>query len=260
MIVCADDFGLRGDIDRAIIELCSMRKLSAVSCMALFQRCSAESLRPLLALRDRIDLGLHLCLTQESPALSPREGPPPLLFSSYASCVRRALRRKTRLEEIMAEIGAQYRLFELKCGAPPDYVDGHLHIHQAPGVRKALIRFILSLPEKRRPYIRNTHLPLRRLRLQRLPLVKAGVIGRFGKRMAVALRKARLRTNDGFAGLYDFERARPFREYLPRFLNCLDNRTGILVVHPGHEEKWRAKEFEALRDFLFSREPNRFEP
>ena len=49
MILCADDYGLSEDIDRAILELCRSGRLTAVSCMVALERCSAESLRELLA-------------------------------------------------------------------------------------------------------------------------------------------------------------------------------------------------------------------
>ena len=49
MIICADDYGLREDIDRAILGLCSLGKLSAVSCMVVLKRCDATALHGLLA-------------------------------------------------------------------------------------------------------------------------------------------------------------------------------------------------------------------
>src|SRR2546422_7241019 len=44
MILCADDYGLSEDIDRAILELCRSGRLTAVSCMVALERCSADSL------------------------------------------------------------------------------------------------------------------------------------------------------------------------------------------------------------------------
>src|SRR5260221_6226051 len=62
MIVCADDFGLRDDINSAVLELCGLGKLSAVSCMVVLERCSLTAVKPLLVHQGRIDIGLHLCL------------------------------------------------------------------------------------------------------------------------------------------------------------------------------------------------------
>jgi hypothetical protein len=258
MIVCADDFGLREDIDEAILELCAARKLSAVSCMVLFEGCSAPSLQRLSRFQEHIDIGLHLCLTQEPAALSPRQSGAPLLFQSYADCLRATWRRKAARPELEAEIVSQYEMFEARCGRGPDYIDGHLHIHQAPGVRDALIAFTNSLPPKSRPYVRNTYLPIARLAQGRLPWAKALIIGSFGKRMAAALKAKRISTNDGFAGIYDFPRWKSFPGYLPRFVNCLTQPNGLLVVHPGKTEDWRRREFETLRTFTFRQAPHRF--
>src|SRR5438128_11992050 len=70
MIVCADDFGLREDIDQAILELCSRGKLRAVSCMVGLARCNSEALGRLLACPPGVDVGLHLRLTDEGLPLS----------------------------------------------------------------------------------------------------------------------------------------------------------------------------------------------
>jgi hypothetical protein len=149
-------------------------------------------------------------------------------------------------------VSAQYELFLKKCGRRPDFIDGHLHVHQLPGVRDGLIEFILSLPADTRPYLRNTLEPLANLRRARLPWIKAAFIGAFGKRMLARLRAAGLPTNDGFAGIYDFRNWRRYPEYFPRFAACLSDRNGILVVHPGGQEDWRRQEFTILRDFTFT--------
>jgi len=90
MILCADDFGLREDVDEAVIELCSLNKLSAVSSMVLFERCSPKLLSRLEQFRGRLDLGLHLCFTDEDLALSSVAGMKPLFFRSFACCLANA--------------------------------------------------------------------------------------------------------------------------------------------------------------------------
>jgi hypothetical protein len=146
----------------------------------------------------------------------------------------------------------QYELFLKKCGRPPDFIDGHLHTHQLPGVREGLLEFVASLPASGRPYIRNTHEPLRNLWRHRLPWLKASFIGMFGARMAAELRAAGVPTNDGFAGIYDFRKSHRYPDYFPRFAACLPRANGILVVHPGGTEGWRRGEFTWLRDAPFA--------
>jgi chitin disaccharide deacetylase len=253
MILCADDYGLRQDINRAILELVESGRLSAVSCMVALEDCAPAALAQLLAHQDRIDLGLHLCLTTEDQPLSASlalRGAPPAC-SSFGVLLRRALRGQVQPQEIVRQISAQYELFVQKCGRRPDYIDGHLHAHQLPGVSDGLVEFALSLPTGCRPYVRNTRLPMRALWRRRLPFAKASFIGFFGARLFRQLRAAGVATNDGFAGIYDFRRWRRYGEYLPRFVACLPRPNGILVTHPGHEEDWRQREFDTVRKFPF---------
>ena len=262
MIICADDYGLSDDIDRAILELCSLGRLSAVSCMVALERCGAEALQELLEHQGRVDIGLHLSLADETlprgaNAASASSTPH---FPPYGDFLRRALLGRVEARESFLQVSAQYELFLKKCGRRPDFIDGHLHVHQLPGVRDGLIEFILSLPADARPYVRNTCEPLADLRRARLPWVKAAFIGAFGKRMLARLLAAGLATNDGFAGIYDFRNWRCYPEYFPRFATCLSDRNGILVVHPGGQENWRRQEFATLRDFPFPTDaPNRFQ-
>jgi predicted glycoside hydrolase/deacetylase ChbG (UPF0249 family) len=258
MIACADDYGLREDIDRAILELCRLGKLSAVSCMVLFKRCDAKALNGLLAHQAKVDIGLHLCLTDEGLplALPPPEGKLP----DGKSLFRRAMLGRIYPPEIFRQISAQYELFVTKCGRRPDHIDGHLHAHQLPGVRVALADFVRSLPLEHRPYVRNTRMSVGAIRRQKLPWMKSAFIGVFGRRMQSALHAAKVPTNDGFAGIYDFKQWRRYPGYLPKFADCLREPNGILVVHPGVEENWRRQEFESLRDFVaLEKRLNRFQ-
>ena len=246
MIVCADDYGLREDIDRAILELCRLNKLSAVSCMVLFKRCDAAVLSGLLPQQAKVDIGLHLCLTDEKlPLALP---PPDCRLPGFKLLFRRAVLGRINPQDIFRQISVQYELFVTKCGRRPDHIDGHLHAHQLPGVRVVLADFVRSLPLEHRPYVRNTRISIGAIRRQKLPWMKAVVIGEFGRRMQSALRAAKVPTNDGFAGIYDFNQWRRYPGYLPKFADCLREPNGILVVHPGFEENWRRQEFESLRE------------
>jgi predicted glycoside hydrolase/deacetylase ChbG (UPF0249 family) len=259
MIICSDDFGLRDDINRAILELCRSRKLSAVSCMVALERCSPGSLKDLLACQNTVDIGLHLCLTDEALPLCPRWTGAPKTLPPYVLLLRHALQRKINREEIALEIAGQYELFLEKSGRRPDFIDSHLHVHQLPTVREALLEFVQKLPIGSRPYVRNTRERLRELWKRRLPWVKAAFIGALGSKMSKRLVSAGISTNEGFAGIYDFRRWRNYPEYLPAFLGCLSAPKGMLVVHPGFDEDWRGQEFQTLRKFPFATSlPNRF--
>lgn len=262
MIICADDYGLTDDINRAILELVVARKLSAISCMVVLKRCSPESLRELLAYETVVDVGLHLCLTDEGlPLAELATGRSSAKsFPKYKTVAQQALLGKIRPQEMEPLIAEQYQLFIEKCGRRPDFIDGHLHTHQLPGVREGLLKFILSLPTNERPYIRNTRMPIWKIFCKRLPWLKAYFIGVFGQRMWKDLHQSGLRTNEGFSGIYDFKNWPTYRKLLPKFAECLPHPNGILVTHPGHEEEWRREEFKTLQEISFTGgSPNRFQ-
>ena len=242
MIICADDYGLSEDVDRAILELCGLGRLSAVSCMVALERCTASELKKLLAHQTAVDVGLHLCFADET---LPN-------FPAYGPYLRRSLLGRISAREIFSQVASQYEQFLQKCGRRPDYLDGHLHAHQLPGIREGVIEFVLSLPVNARPYLRNTREPLGNIWRENLPWLKTAFIGAFGKRMLTQLHAAGLPTNDGFAGIYDFHDWAKYPDYFPRFVRCLGERNGILVVHPGGKEDWRRQEFETLRTFPFA--------
>ncbi len=247
MIVCADDYGLREDIDQAILQLCSLDKLSAVSCMVALKRCDSKTLRPLLEHESKVDIGLHLCLTDEGLPLAISMPQPKL--PAFKQLLLRAVSNGINSADIQRLIASQYELFVAQCGRPPDHIDGHLHAHQLPHVRTVLIDFVAGRPPEHRPYIRNTRMPARVLRRQKLPWMKAMAIGAFGRQMQNLLQESGLLTNCGFAGIYDFKNWRRYQEYLPRFAECLTDKNGMMVVHPGFDEDWRRQEFECLREF-----------
>ena len=256
MIICADDYGMRQDIDRAILQLCAAQKLSAVSCMVLFERCGPALINKIRAHERRVDIGLHFCLTHEDlPLSAPLDK---IVLPSFRWLFCRALSRTLKRDEIAFLLSAQYDLFVKKFDRLPDYIDGHLHSHQLPVVADVLVQFVAGLPSASRPYIRNTRLSTTKSLLQIMrPAWKARLIGSFGARLEKKLRAANIATNDGFSGLYDFKDWQRYPEFLPQFAAYLPERTGILVTHPGFDESWRRSELEALEKF--SAAVNRFQ-
>src|SRR5512140_1845115 len=113
MIVCADDFGLAADINAAILKLCAARRLSAVSCMAVLERCSPRALQPLLEYGGTTDIGLHPCPTDEGLPLagagSPRQG-------SFRRLLWRSLSHALSQRELLSAVSQQYELFVEKTG------------------------------------------------------------------------------------------------------------------------------------------------
>jgi len=247
MIICADDYGLRDDIDRAILQLCEAGKVTAVSCLSLFERCDAAAFKKIRQHETDVDIGLHFCLTKENlPMSAPLKG---FALPEFGKLFRRTVLRQLKREEILHLLDAQYGLFLAKACRVPHYIDGHLHAHQLPVIADVLVEFVMKLPEGNRPYIRNTRLSTGQLREKKLPWLKAGFIGTFGARLEKKLRAAKIRTNDGFSGIYDFNDWKRYGEFFPKFTECLPQKNGILVTHPGFDEDWRRSEFETLQKF-----------
>jgi predicted glycoside hydrolase/deacetylase ChbG (UPF0249 family) len=256
MIFCADDYGMAADIDDAILELASVGRLSAASCMVALKRCTPSQLAPLLALGDRVDIGLHLCFADET--LSDFDLKQISRLPTFGEFFRSALFRRITSEQIHGRIAEQYELFVSKAGRAPDYLDGHLHAHQLPVVQDDVISFLKTLPAGSRPYVRNTRMSLGKLRAKGAPILKAAFIGWFGAEFAQRAHEAGLPTNGDFAGIYDFRRAAEFPNYFEAFRESLDTENGILVLHPGKREEWRRMEFETLKSAILPIPPNRF--
>src|SRR5215475_4096369 len=100
MIVCADDYGFRDDINDAILELCALGKLSAVSCATAVGDCSRNVLTALRAHESRVDIGLHLCLADETLEVTDSAGKAAPTLPAYRVFVRQAVLRQVRPADI----------------------------------------------------------------------------------------------------------------------------------------------------------------
>jgi predicted glycoside hydrolase/deacetylase ChbG (UPF0249 family) len=93
--------------------------------------------------RARADIGLHLDLTEFA---RPAGGHLRLALAAYAGMLAP--------DRLRALIDEQLQRFEDAAGTPPDYVDGHRHIHQLPRVRDALLSALLERYGTARPWLR----------------------------------------------------------------------------------------------------------
>lgn len=153
LIICADDFAQSVEINAAIMSLLSRGILTATSCLTLSPLWpeSARQLTP--AVRAQADIGLHLDFTQFSQPL--RHAHPRLVMLSLL-CL---LDRQAVLDTITRQLDA----FEQALHTPPDFIDGHLHVHQLPIIREALLGLLTQryghLPPAQRPWLRISSPP-----------------------------------------------------------------------------------------------------
>jgi predicted glycoside hydrolase/deacetylase ChbG (UPF0249 family) len=231
IVLCADDYGLVPGIGRAVRALIEAGRLTATSCMTFGRHWPAEAalIRPL---RDRADVGLHFTLTDHVPmAPMPRLAPdgrlPPL-----GALIRRALLGAIDETEVAAELERQLDAFERHVGRSPDHLDGHHHVHQLPGIGRAVLAVF-----ERRLRIHGTRLrycdePLAAVLARRVAVPRAAVIGLLGRRFQTAARARGIPGNARFAGVRDFA---PGEDYAVLFLRFVAGAVpGTLIMcHPG---------------------------
>jgi len=138
------------------------------------------------------------------------------------------LQRRLNPDALAAEAENQFAAFRAAFGRPPDFVDGHQHVHLLPQVSDA----VLAATRRMAPgaWVRQCG--------RTMPLWR-----RFGdpKGLLLDLLSARLRTrcaasgvptNPAFAGTYDFKRATAFEALFGSFLQGLPDG-GVVMCHPG---------------------------
>jgi chitin disaccharide deacetylase len=247
VIICADGYGLSEDVNEAILDLARRGVVTAVSCMVALPQCRRLALEPLLALRDQIDLGLHFSLVLPEGESLLTAGPSLRHAATFRGALQAAVLGRFKQADLTAELAAQLDLFQAEAGMAPDFVDGHLHVHQFPGIRDAFARCLACRPGPRRPYVRNTRMRAGDLLAQGHSYWKCQLLSWWGqafKRRALA---SGLETNNGFAGAYDYRYWGRYEGHLPGFLRQLTHRNALLMTHPGRKEPWRRNEYENLR-------------
>lgn len=230
-ILCADDFAMTDGVSRAILDLLGRGKLTATGAMT--NRPHWRRLAPeLRVFADKADLGLHLNLTCASPLsampqLAPGGTLPGLKDLARAAALSPAVRK-----EIAAEIIRQLDAFEEALGRPPDFVDGHQHVHVLPGVRRALLDCLARRYPAGSLYVRDPADRPAAIKARGVAVGKAFVIAGLAAGFRSAALRRGLRVNRGFSGVAPFDPLRDFGADLGRFLIAPGPRH-LVMCHPG---------------------------
>lgn len=223
----ADDYGISPAVSAAIRDLIVKRRINATSVMVgapSFSHHEAAVLRE--AAGDHAAIGLHLTLTAPFHPLS--HGFAPLrrgAFLPLAATARRALSRTLAPAHLDAEITGQFAAFRTAFGRPPDYVDGHQHIHVFPQISEALLR--VAKHAAPHAWLRQCARAVRK-NLEPKGLILDGLSRRF-RRLAA---EHGLHTNPAFAGTYAFRARADYARLFPHFLDGLTDG-GVVMCHPG---------------------------
>jgi chitin disaccharide deacetylase len=230
--LCADDYGISPAVNQAIRDLAGHGRLNATSVMVAapsFQRADAVALDALNAKAKHVAIGLHVTLTAPfrplSHAFAPlREG----AFLSLAATLRRTHVRSFAPELLTIEIGYQFAAFRAAFGRPPDFVDGHQHVHLFPQIREAFLR--VAKDAAPHAWVRQCGRP--RSARKRLTDGKALLLDGLSRRFRHLAAAHGVRTNPGFAGTYTFHSRADFRRLFAGFLDAMPDG-GVVMCHPG---------------------------
>lgn len=221
LLLCADDFGQSPGIDRAIAELVEMGRLGAFSCLTNGPRW-AKAGAGVAALRARALAGLHLNLTEGAPA-SPALARHWPRLPGLLRLIADAHLGRLPLDALAEEVDAQWAAFCRATDGPPDFLDGHQHVHHLPGIRDLVV-----------DRAARAGTPLRSTGRTLGPGsgFKRAVIERTGGRVLEArARQVGVPVNDALLGVYGFEGDYGWR--MRGWLARVPARGALLFCHPG---------------------------
>jgi predicted glycoside hydrolase/deacetylase ChbG (UPF0249 family) len=222
LILNADDYAMDDGVDAAVLSLAAQGTLTAASAMVLAAGWPEAGRR----LADvEISRGLHLDFT--SPFVSGSAAPralPALLGAAFLG----------RLDQGALEraIGDQLERYDGVMKAPPDFVDGHQHVHQLPGVREALMRALRA-----RYGALSEGIAMRLCLARRWRGLKAAVVAGTGATAFASLAAAgRHPANSDFAGVYGFSPGADLARLWRGWLSGLVGEAPLIMCHVATDQ------------------------
>ena len=246
LTVCADDFGLNPQINAAIVRLVSCGRLNAVSCMAtgLAMHQGVEALLEAAnTAPHRVDIGLHLTLTEYAPLTDMPTTAPRGRFPSINEAIVRSYTTGLASDEIRTELQRQWDGFHEAFGRRPAFLDGHQHVHVLPGVREALI----DLGQRNLPtdgWIRSCHTPAGTVARLRTSIGKSLVLTGLARRLNVMLADVGISSNERFFGISDLKPGSDYGKSMRRWLSAAaqcHSASSLIMCHPGIKNNDRRK-------------------
>ena len=233
IVLCADDYGISPGVDRAIRDLVARGRLNATSVMTAsphFSRPEAIQLAILNGVSKRVAIGLHVTLTAPFRPLS--DGFAPLTaagaFLPLRQTMLHGLAYRFDRKTVAREVEAQLRAFIGAFGHPPDFVDGHQHVHLLPRVSDGVLGVMKELAPG--AWVRQCGRAATAPRPWRD--AKGHLLDALSRRFRRRAKKFGVRTNPGFAGTYTFHATASFADLFPGFLDGLPDG-GVVMCHPG---------------------------
>jgi len=234
LIVCADDYALSPAVSLGIRQLAEQGRISATGAMTCMPSWAAEALSLAelsRSLDDRLEVGLHLTLTDQEPLTEMSVLAPEGRMPTVGTLIKAAVVGMLPLSEIALELNAQLTAFEARFGRLPDFIDGHQHVHLLPGIRQVVFGLFHHRLDPAQCWLRDcSERPLTLLR--RGGAVKAAVVMTLAKGFTKTARARGITVNRGFTGFYDPASA-PLGDRLASMLRGVRDGS-LLMIHPGH--------------------------
>jgi chitin disaccharide deacetylase len=245
LIVNADDFGLTGGVNRAIIETHSGGVVSSATLMAsgaafddAVQRARAT---------PSLSIGCHVVLVDGAPVSTPgavdtllaiRSAQPDHFHSRLSAVAARAVLGGFDPDQLLEEVVAQIRIIQ-SAGLRLTHLDTHKHTHVFPEILNALMRAarICGVPAIRNPFVpvaavRAAQFARRPRLWKRYSQVRA--LRSFARQFREKLRRAGLVAPDGIVGVV--ETGAISASLLRQALANLPDGTWELICHPGYDD------------------------
>jgi hypothetical protein len=220
LAVCADDYGLAEAIDRGILALAEQGRITALSALVTAPRWTHAG--PVL--RDgAVRAGLHFNLTEGEP-LSPALRQRWPRFPALGVLIGQAFLGRLPTVALAEEFQAQLQRFVALVGRPPDFIDGHQHVHALPGVRPLVLAAAqdLALP------LRNTGRVLGPgFRLKRRIIEACG-----GRALLVQMQARHIAHAPALLGVYGFDPRADYRALMRGWLAAAPDGA-LLFCHPA---------------------------
>jgi predicted glycoside hydrolase/deacetylase ChbG (UPF0249 family) len=248
--LCADDYGISPAVNRGIRDLIDRGRINATSVMVTapsFSPAEARALVDLASPPHRAAIGLHFALTAPFHPSTLRYRPAATdgAFLGLPRTLLTGLARRLDPAALAAEAAGQFAAFGAAFGRPPDFVDGHQHVHLLPQVSDTLL--VAMKEAAPGAWIRQCGraVPLR----QRLRDPKGLLLDILSARLRAHCTVHGVRTNPAFAGTYNFRRQTAYDTLFASFLESLPDG-GLVMCHPGLVDE----ELQRLDDLTIMRE------
>lgn len=229
--LCADDYGMAPGVNAAIRDLIAKRRLNATSVMVVAESLDRNAVDTLVALNvpdNRVAIGLHFTLTAPFAPLSPHYRPlRGNQFFTIGQTLVRGFTRRLDGPSLAHEANAQMMRFIDLFGRPPDFIDGHQHVHLLPGVADAV--FGACRRHAAQAWIRQCGVAPGKLSASDL---KGALIDRLSRRFRAEAQKQGIAVNPFFAGTYTYDDRTDFASLFPKFLDGLTDGS-VVMCHPG---------------------------